>query len=78
MAETRDYSHIPGGLPYTLAAWKVRFAIDEIRPYWTQLPYALGKKINDAYRNGSDLVITKDDLDSLSPSLWGVLHDKLG
>lgn len=72
---SRDYSKI--ALPYTISHWKEGFAINMIRPYWNELPVALAKKINEAYTGSHDLVITKEDLDSLPDKLWNVLKDHL-
>jgi len=74
MARERDYSKI--GLPFTIPHWKLGFAVEEIRPYWNKLPNSFLHKFNDAYAKG-DLVITKEDLDSLSDEMWTVLLAKL-
>ena len=70
----RDYSKIR--LPYTIPNWKLGFALTEIRPYWEKLPTPFLTKFNNAYNNG-DLVITEDDLDSVSDEMWQVLLAKL-
>lgn len=70
----RDYSKID--LPYTIPNWKLGFALTEIRPYWDRLPAAFLTKFNAAYASGP-LVITKDDLDSLSDDMWQILLAKL-
>jgi hypothetical protein len=72
---TRDYSKIE--LPYTLPHWKLGFALERIRPYWGKLPTPFLKKFNSALSGGQALVITKEDLDSLSDEMWQVLQEKL-
>ena len=70
----RDYSKIQ--LPYSIPNWKLGFALEEIRPYWNRLPTSFLNKFNAAYKSGP-LVITKEDLDSLSDDMWQVLLAKL-
>ena len=74
----RDYSQI--NLPYVVAAWKVGFAIQMIvqAGMWEKLPEAIAIKINTAYRNGTDLVVTKADLENLPDDAWEYLHSRLG
>lgn len=73
----RDYSGIE--LPYVIAAWKVGFAIQAIvqAGMWSNLPRSVALKINDAYSNGRDLVVTKADLDSLPDDAWEYLRSRL-
>ena len=73
----RDYSKLT--LPYTIAAWKVGFAIQTIvqAGMWTRLPHGVAVKINDAYSNGRDLVVTKADLDSLPDDAWQYSQSRL-
>jgi len=71
----RDYSSIE--LPYHVSHWKQGYAINMIRPCWDKLPYGLATKINDAYTGNHELVITKEDLDTLPDELWDVLKTHL-
>ena len=74
---SRDYSKVP--LPYTLPAWKVPFAIDQIvqADMWRRLSYDLAVKINAAANGHHDLIVTKADLDSLPNDAWDFLRSKL-
>jgi hypothetical protein len=72
----RDYSHLQ--LPYTVANWQLGFALVELRPYWAQIPPKVEKEFDAAYKDGTDWVVTKADLDALPDALWDILKSHLG
>jgi hypothetical protein len=75
----RDYSVLGVPLPYTIAAWKVPFAVQRIvaAGMWKRLSYDLAVKINNAATNRTDLVITKQDLDGLPDDAWSYLRSQI-
>lgn len=74
----RDYSKLD--LPVVIPRWKFNLAggIEKIRPFWDLLPATVAEKILAVY-NGSEsaLIITKEDLDSLSNAAWHELERNL-
>ena len=66
-------------LPYTIPSWMVGFAIDRINGanLWTSLSRDLAAKVNDAAKNRTDLVLTRNDLDSLSDETWAAIDAML-
>lgn len=62
-------------LPYTIPSWMLGFAITRINRanLWTSLSHDLATKVNHAAKNGTDLIVTKDDLDALSDETWAAL-----
>ena len=72
----RDYSSL--NLPITVANWELGAVLEEIRPYWAQIPHKLESEFVAAYYGGLDWTVTKADLDLLPDHLWEMLKAKLG
>ena len=72
----RDYSGI--GLPKTFPNWELGAVLEELRPYWGQIPHLIEVEFTTAYRGGADWTVTRADLDLLPDSLWAILKSKIG
>lgn len=68
----RDYGNAQ--FPIRVSHWKQGLAMGFITPYWGQIPVPLERKIADAFNGNHELVLTKDDLDSLPDALWAKLE----
>ena len=83
--DSREHMLLPGrqimartyriALPYTIPSWMVGLAIARINGanLWTSLSPDLADKVNDAAKNRTDLVVTRDDLDALSDETWAAI-----
>jgi hypothetical protein len=62
-------------LPYTIPSWMLAFAINRINGanLWTSLSHDLATKVDQAARNKTDLIVTREDLDGLSDETWAAL-----
>lgn len=63
-------------LPVTVPAFAINYAVDRLQSaaVWHDIPSALKKKIADAQRSSSSLLITRADLDSLSDHAWSIVE----
>ncbi len=66
-------------LPYTIPSWMVGLAITRINGanLWTSLSQDLAAKVNDAAKNRTALILTRDDLDALSDKTWAAIDAML-
>jgi len=72
---TRDYSKL--NLPVTVSHWELGMVLEQIRPYWNQIPAKIETSFVAAYDGGTDWTVTEADLDLLPDSLWSILEAKL-
>ena len=72
---TRDYSTL--NLPITVSNWELGVVLEEIRPYWAQIPAKIEEEFVAAYSGGTDWTVTKADLDLLPDNLWTILQGRL-
>lgn len=67
-------------LPLNISAFYVKFGYGTIvsEGYYAKLNYEVAKKLNAAYQGGTDLSLTKEDLDSLPDDWIRFCAEKLG